>query len=110
MNAQDTTTSSSLTDKPPQLRTKLFKGKLGIANVLEKFKHGLNETKIWSITVLAQDINDAWYPPSYPMSLNPNTYYSYYCKSGYIYITSLNISSSGHIALQPYRVTITYET
>ncbi len=43
------------------------------------------------------------------LNLDPNTYYSYYSKGGYIYIISINITTSANIALQQYRMTITYE-
>ena len=93
-----------------QLRTRLYIGYLGSgAPYLAKFAHGLDESKIWSITVLGQDGWNSLVTSSYLPGLEPTVQYSWFSNSGFMHITSTDKDTSKNLALRPYRVMITYQ-
>ncbi|CAF1174858.1 unnamed protein product [Didymodactylos carnosus] len=89
-----------LSSKTSRLETKLYKGYLGFGGqILAKFAYGLDESKIWSINVIVDDMWNNLVPPNYRTSVS-TVFYTWYCAGGFFHIQTTEVNVAVGIALK----------
>lgn len=88
----------------PKIKTKLLTGTMPAANASNTYPHGLTDSKILQVSILA-DVSAQFIPPNY--TGNPTLEYNYYVTGGFIFILNKNANSAG-LAGVPFKAIITY--
>jgi hypothetical protein len=99
---------------PPLLQTKFFDGTLGEGGcgyqILASVDHGIEETKIWSISIFVQDrTNNALIPPSYQAHADIRVGYTYFSAGGRLRVVTADGYAATGITGRPFRMMIMYQ-